>query len=239
MLNKLKKKIYINIMNIIIDNRERDLIKICNENNEKIILKNLDLGDIVYEKDNEIIYIIERKTFNDLGASIKDGRYKEQKINLLENNNNNIYYIIEGDIKNCDTLNKKALLGSIINMIFRDNIKIIYSININQTYDIIKQIREKYNIGKFKKNEKKTNYVSCVKINKKENMDKKTCNIIQLASIPGVSKNIASIIIEKYDTINNLIEELKKNDQYLLEKLKIGKRSIGKVLSKKIYDYLI
>ena len=41
-------------MNIIIDNRERDLIKICNENNENIILRNL--GDIVYEENNEIIY---------------------------------------------------------------------------------------------------------------------------------------------------------------------------------------
>ena len=94
-------------MNIIIDNRERDLIKLFNENNNDIILKNLEIGDIVYKKDEEVIYIVERKTFNDLGASINDGRYKEQKIRLLYNSNGNLFYIIEGNMSECKTLNKK------------------------------------------------------------------------------------------------------------------------------------
>jgi len=226
-------------MNIILDNRERDLIKLCNNNNIEITCKNLDIGDIIFEENNENIYIIERKTFDDLGASIKDGRYKEQKIRLLENNNNNVYYIIEGNIKFCKTLNKKALLGSLINMIFRDNIKIIFSIDLNQTYEILLQIKDKYNSGKFIKNKNDSNYVSSIKLNKKDNLDKKTCNIIQLATIPGVSKNIASVILEKYENLNNLIKEYEINGENILEKISLGKRNIGKVLSKKIYDYLI
>lgn len=227
-------------MEIIIDNRENSLIKLLEENKEVFIKKNLEIGDIQFIENDKLIYIVERKTINDLGASIKDGRYKEQKMRLLSNHSNNIYYIIEGNIDDCNTLNRKALLGSIINMSFRDNIKVISSNNIKDTYDIILQIRRKYDEGKFKKIENSTdNYVSSIKMNKKENMSKELCNIVQLATIPGVSQKISKIILEKYGSMSNLIEEYKKTDNLLLANISLGKRKIGKVLSIKIYDYLI
>ena len=136
-------------MDIIIDNRENEIIKLLEKENFNFIKSNLELGDIQFKDNDDIIYIIERKTVNDLGASIKDGRYKEQKIRLLSNNNNNIYYIIEGNINYCETLSTKAILGSIINMIFRDNIKIIYSKDIKQTLDIIIQIKNKFESNKL------------------------------------------------------------------------------------------
>lgn len=228
------------MMEIIIDNRENSLIKLLEENKIVFIKKNLEIGDIQFIENNKIIYILERKTINDLGASIKDGRYKEQKMRLLSNHTDNIYYIIEGNIDECNTLNRKALLGSIINMSFRDNIKVISSNNIKDTYDIIIQIQKKYNDGKFKKIETtQDNYISSIKTNKKENMNKELCNIIQLATIPGVSQNISKIIMEKYGTLSNLIEEYKKTDNLLLSDISLGKRKIGKVLSIKIYDYLV
>tara|TARA_Y100000389_G_C17413852_1_gene492530 strand:+ start:710 stop:1393 length:684 start_codon:yes stop_codon:yes gene_type:complete len=227
-------------MELIIDNREKYLIELLQQNNIIFTLLNLDIGDIQYKDNNELIYIIERKTVDDLGASITDGRYKEQKSRLLANNKNNIYYIIEGDITECKTLSKKAILGSIVNMIFRDNIKIIYSKDIKQTLDIVIQIQKKYNEGKFKKIENtEESYISSIKIKKKDNMNKNMCNIIQLATIPGVSKNISTIILEKYNTLNNLIEEFKKNDENMLKTLNIGKKTIGAVLSKRIYEYLL
>ena len=143
----------------------------------------------------------------------------------------------------CTTLNQKALLGSIVNMTFRDNIKLIFSSDINQTYKILVQIKDKFNSGKFSKIVNETNnnnnYVSSIKLNKKENMTKLNCNIIQLATIPGVSKNMSSIILEMYNTIDKLIEEYKKNGEDMLGELSMGKRKLGKVLSKKIYDILI
>ena len=230
-------------MEIYVDNRERDLIKLFNENNNDITLKNLEIGDILYKKDEEVIYIVERKTFNDLGASINDGRYKEQKIRLLSNSNGNLFYILEGNMSKCTTLNQKALLGSIVNMTFRDNIKLIFSSDINQTYKILVQIKDKFNSGKFSKivgeSNDNNNYVSSIKLNKKENMTKLNCNIIQLATIPGVSKNMSSIILEKYNTIDKLIEEYKKEGENMLGELSMGKRKLGKILSKKIYDILI
>ena len=160
-------------MELIIDNRENSLIKLLEENNINFE-KNLEIGDIQFIENDKLIYIIERKTVNDLGASIKDGRYKEQKMSLLANNTGNIYYIIEGNIDDCNTLNRKALLGSIINMIFRDNIKIINSNNVLDTYNIIIQIQTKYNDGKFKQIENnKDSYISSIKTNKKRKYEQK------------------------------------------------------------------
>ena len=120
---------------------------------------------------------------------------------LLSNSNGNVFYILEGNMDNCNTLNNKALLGSIINMTFRDNIKLIFSSDLNQTYKILLQIKEKFDNGKFNKitNEDKNNYTSSIKLNKKENMTKLNCNIIQLATIPGVSKNVSTIILQNYN----------------------------------------
>ena len=67
------------------------------------------------------------------------------------------------------------------------------------------------------------------------------CN--QLSQIPSVSTRISSSIIDKYLSIENLINEYNKiellDDKYnMLSDLKINNRKIGKKLSKKIYNYL-
>ena len=70
-------------MIIKIDNREQRLLyEINNREIPKdctVICKKLELGDVVIcdNNDNEIL-IIERKTLKDLGASIKDVRFKEK-----------------------------------------------------------------------------------------------------------------------------------------------------------------
>ena len=64
-------------------------------------------------------------------------------------------------------------------------------------------------------------------------MTKLNCNIIQLATIPGVSKNMSSIILENYNTIDKLIEGYKVHGEDMLAELSMGKRKLGKILSKK------
>ena len=41
-------------------------------------------------------FIVERKTADDLAASIVDGRYEEQKVRLKNCGINNVIYLIEG-----------------------------------------------------------------------------------------------------------------------------------------------
>ena len=66
----------------------------------KVVTENLPLGDFIISDEKEDKLIIERKTINDLLASIKDGRYDEQsyRLNGLNHHNHNIIYLIEGDV---------------------------------------------------------------------------------------------------------------------------------------------
>jgi len=106
-------------VSIIIDNRETKLYTNLNERDldiykDKIIIekRQLDIGDI-HINFNDITYIYERKTVNDLLSSVKDGRYKEQKHRLLASSTNN-NYIIEGDtITSHKNFSNQKLLTSI------------------------------------------------------------------------------------------------------------------------------
>ena len=84
-------------MSIIITPGETKLIEAFKDQNYNVIIENLLVGDIHIRKDDKTVYILERKAGSDLDASIKDGRYKEQKSRLFETGipRKNIIYIIE------------------------------------------------------------------------------------------------------------------------------------------------
>ena len=125
-------------MKIIIDKRERGILDIIKDIDDiEYEEKMLDIGDIQIINDvNEIEYLIERKTINDLMSSIIDGRYKEQKTRILENiDKSKFIYLIEmtGYVKKYE----KMINGFLLNNIFRDNITIIYSFNIQHSINLI------------------------------------------------------------------------------------------------------
>ena len=138
----------------IIDNREGKLIELIKNTQSFTIpyeLKSLQIGDIIISNNkypNKSI-IIERKCVQDMLASIKDGRYKEQKIRLQaekcnSNGNKLICYLIEGfsqDVRY--PAEKKVFHGSIISSIFRDEIPLIRSMSLNETLEIIIRIHDR------------------------------------------------------------------------------------------------
>ena len=85
-------------------------------------------------------------------CSIKDGRYKEQKLRLqaevnnAQSNSKRICYLLEGIISDLRLPNDKTLLyGSIVSSTFRDNIPLLRTNNLNETLDIITRIHDRMN----------------------------------------------------------------------------------------------
>ena len=68
-------------------------------------MENLPLGDFIINDGLNDLIIVERKSINDLLASIKDGRYEEQsyRLNGINHPNHNITYLIEGNISNTNS----------------------------------------------------------------------------------------------------------------------------------------
>jgi crossover junction endonuclease MUS81 len=140
---------------IILDIRETKLIELFNSINNILYKKEaLPIGDIIIQHiHNKVTYeiILERKCVTDMVASIKDGRYKEQKLRLLaERNNSNIIrkvkiaYLVEGTSSECrNSQDKIMLLGSVISSIFRDDIPILRTISLQETSELIIRLYER------------------------------------------------------------------------------------------------
>uniref|UniRef100_A0A6C0J4Z5 ERCC4 domain-containing protein n=1 Tax=viral metagenome TaxID=1070528 RepID=A0A6C0J4Z5_9ZZZZ len=246
-------------LEVILDNREHSLItEILSRDLDKykeyidIKKEQLDLADVQIKYKN-IFYVFERKTPTDLISSIKDGRYKEQKIRLLSNVPiSNITYIIEGDtVVSHNKYNANILHGSYLHTMFRDNIRIIYTKNISETASFIMILCGKLldNPDKFLNpsrvaidiDNNQGSYIDCLKLKQKKiaNIDINTCYIMQLSQIPNISSVIAKNIAAIYPTYRELIyaldnikdEENNKKRVILLTSIpKIGKEKALSIL---------
>ena len=109
-------------MEIIFDERETTLYDKCVEMLSKfgkdirISKKVLPLGDILLQDTQEnILFMIERKSLNDLIASIKDGRYEEQSYRLIHGSElapGRIMYLVEGMFSQVRNPQEKKMIYS-------------------------------------------------------------------------------------------------------------------------------
>ena len=255
-------------MLIKIDIRESSLYEkcnnmLCNFNNIKLELQPLHIGDIIIcTDDGEELVLIERKTLNDLASSIKDGRYKEQGYRLdgMPQHNHYIYYLVEGSLQSYNPgkarLERKALLSSFISITHFKGFSIHRTDNVMESAEWIlayanKIQKEKlvpyYNVinnanNNSRPDKKAMDYVNVVTKVKMDNITKDNIGAIMLSQIPRVRSTIAIAVMEKYNTIYELIIELKENPK-ILEDIKLetnGKfRKISKTATSKIYNFLI
>lgn len=249
-----------NIYNIIIDTHEHKIIEMYKK--DYIIVKQIEIGDIQIIKttketdpntgietfNKKIELIIERKTYSDLYSSIMGGRYKEQKARLESYTNYDdtkpiLVYLIEGDLTfetdnhiNYDIIDS-ALLGTSI----RDNYKIIYSNDILHTIKLIDKIYNKIEEYLNPDIKKEKNYLSTIKLCKKDNLTPNKCYIMQLACIPNLSTNMAEHITKVYPTMLSLVNSIKDNEKAtinIIKDIKINNRKIGPVMAQKLVKYL-
>ena len=250
----------------IIDSLE--FINNSSKNKITIEIKSLDLGDFVlYDEINEqAIIIIERKSLADLEASIKDGRYNEQSYRLSQNTlaNHNIYYLIEGSIINYKNKSfKNTLYSSLFSLSYFKGFSVFNSLNAVESAEIIysfvnKFLREKDKVGYYcnnnsvsnneelEKNEdlkienKEDNYLANIKNTKKSNITRENIDILMLMQVPGVSITSATTIMNTHKTINNLVNNLTK-DETCLDSLKTenNNRKISKNIIASIKLYLL
>jgi len=249
-----------NQIELIIDMRERELeIELDKSKSIRFKVEQLDLGDIVFRKGTDVILIIERKTVNDLKASICDGRGREQKARLLNSgiHRDRVMYLIEGNLdKSLDSkvsgLPVSTLVGSLINTQLRDNIKVYKTASIRETGEFIVKLLDKLNKDGddyFREGEQKisaSEYSATLKKKKKANMTVEVWFISQLALIPQVTEKISEVIVEKYKNVMVLLEEYNKTPEHLKVKLLAdlkysisnGKeRRIGDKISERIYKF--
>tara|TARA_Y100000022_G_C13230719_1_gene367195 strand:- start:526 stop:1368 length:843 start_codon:yes stop_codon:yes gene_type:complete len=143
-------------MKIIIDEREKQLYETCysillgKSTASHIILSKevLPLGDILLRTDDDKdVLLIERKTFSDLFASIKDGRYEEQSYRLLHSSQimpHSIIYLIEGVLSQLHTpLEKKVLYSTMTSLNYFKGFSVHRSSGVRESAEWLLQMGEK------------------------------------------------------------------------------------------------
>lgn len=242
-------------MKLVIDDREHGLRTLLREQSIEHDVEMLDLGDIVFrDDDGTIIFIIERKTVNDLKASICDGRHREQKARLMNCgiDKARIMYLIEGDIskglnESISGVSVSILLGSIINTQLRDGIKVYRTSSMSETATFIHRMSQKMSNDLFEKScdtGTDVGYAAALKVKKRDNITPNVWFIKQLSLVPGITEKIASVVVADYPCVKDLIlayentEEEKRS--LLLSDLKYpiagGKtRRIGNKVSERIF----
>jgi len=242
---------------ITVDYREKGLIELIKANPDinlgTVQYENLDVADIIIYFNGAIVYLIERKTWTDLAASIKDGRYRSQKLRLIRHaldnklNRSAILYLLEGKQPRVGVngLSGSILQSACVNMQTRDGFRICHTANIGDTYIFLQKVCKCLMQHGFHQDRVQCDIISIeekviksqITIKKKNNLTPQNIYIHQLSVIPGVSTKTALAISQNYKSMSTLIGAF-LNKPELLSDINIGKRRIGKKLSERIYNSL-
>ena len=191
-------------MKIIIDERETALYDLCPKTGKIAIEKKvLNLGDIIFTNDDEtsIYVVIERKSFRDLLASIKDGRYAEQSYRLSNcfPETHNTIYLLEGMFSTLPREeDKKLVISCMASLNYFKGFSVMRTVSIAETAQHIVYMAEK--IDKEIKSGKTAKYsgiksqiISTISENKMINVEVESNEgILNAVPLNGVPTNTVS-----------------------------------------------
>lgn len=229
-------------------------------------VRHLKIGDFTWitkckytNKELVLPYIVERKRLDDLSASIKDGRFHEQKFRLKQSGIQNLLYIIEDHDKIIRTgIPLSTLLQAAVNSLVQDDLIVKYTDSHQDTMSylatltsILHKIYAKKNLIEHKKENLVPTDVSSDTVllmnfeefnkaaSKLKNFNVRQMFVRQLLQLKGMSVDKALAIVECYPTPLMLINALHTSDygQALIANIQYGlqKRQIGPALSKTVY----
>ena len=260
-------------MKVIVDDREHSLMEhlsmLFTTNNQlsfSLEKQTLTLGDVVLSRcspDSGEFCIIERKSLQDLLASIKDGRYEEQSHRLTHASacpNHRIIYVIEGLMSALRTpQEKKMVYSAITSLNLYKGFSVLRTSTVNETAVLIYSMMDKivrnekkgilmYDTSRFSNTTDETsianeqrepqNYCNVVKKVKKDNITPENIGEIIISQIPGVSSITAIAIMKNFNSFIHLIESL-QNNPTCLENLTITTNEKTRKISKKVLQNIV
>lgn len=233
---------------LVIDKREHAVLSLGVLTNAEA--QQLEIGDFVITTDDgRVIMAIERKTLPDLSASIKDGRYVEQKCRAMSVLGFGKYaYICEvGDKFEWSHVNgcaeDKQVRSAIMSTMVRDGVPVFFSRDVADTCALVRNLFEKvvekgdgYVRGVAGASPDSAVYKTCFKKRGDNAKDPRTVAELQLSQIPGVSVNNAVAVLDAFGagTLPALIDALRGDTQArkkLMAVEGVGKKKVEALLA--------
>lgn len=243
-----------------IDIREEELIKAMaayttlSDEGWYIVPERLDIGDIAFQVESGdlsgVRVVLERKTAADLGASQKDGRYREQRARLysLRGSGVAIGYIVEAPAWSpslsrswcLGAFNEVHLQQAIVRLQFRHSIPVFHTMCLADTIAYIRRIAKLLaaDPAVFQSAAAKTTaeaaaaYTAEIHVKKADNNTPERVLYAMLMAIPGVGKTAADAMITACGgsftaLVGKTVDELAA--------IPLGKRKLGGALAAVVY----
>jgi crossover junction endonuclease MUS81 len=256
-------------LQIVVDCREDALLNRMNAVEGLCIeSKSLPIADIAFivPATGQDLLLFERKTLQDLLASIKDGRYEEQSHRLLHSTGvppHHIVYVLEGLMSQLKSdAERNLVFSTITSLSYFKGFSVFRTSTVQETADLLVAMSRKIekdlqkgrrsfhlqthlvaNAVQHSDPSENTNaYSQFVKKVKKENITQTNIAEIMLSQIPGISASSAAEILAHYDgSILRVIEECSTETpfQHVVLKSVNGKtRKLGSNVREALVKYL-
>lgn len=237
-------------MNIKVDVRERAFIEVCQTKIAQyphitMEIVQLSLGDMEIYYNDDLLFVWERKTFSDLLASIKDGRYTEQSHRLIHNYGpSKVVYLIEGIMTQLPPEDKKKVISTMTSLSLHKNFHVWRSVHVQDSVDCFLMVCDKLYrdaINGRSNTETPRDYCDSIKKVKKENITPENIGEIFLCQIPDVSNTSAKAIMQHVNGDFSQISVILREKPNALDDIKIGTtkpRKISKKVIENVKKYL-
>jgi len=223
-----------------VDQREGKCKEFFDEQKIECTLEVLEHGDFqICNAEGIVQFLFERKTVEDLLASIKDGRYKNQKARCLGiYKNTQIYYIIEGTVsyKPSSIASQKVVQGAVINTLLRDKIGVFITKSVEETCQLLISIFTRYKTEPEKYGIYAANVEQVEVVQSSSDASPQKVFKSMLCQIPYINEKSAIELISRFGSFKAMLAELgDKSEEERLETLNAIKVN-GRKMSKRIAE---
>ncbi|KAF8077344.1 hypothetical protein N665_1044s0004 [Sinapis alba] len=212
---------------LILDDREQFATKgsrsrkivdyICSEFKIKIEVRRLPVGDCIWIARHKCLgteyvldFIVERKNIDDLRSSIRDNRYRDQKLRLQRSGLKKLIYIIEGDPNQSDAA--ESIKTACFTTEILDGFDVLRTSGLGETLrkygHLTKSIHQYYKSLVNDDDQNKATYPCYDSFVKRcQDLDKMTISdvfAIQLMQVPQVTEEVAIAVLDMYPTLISL-----------------------------------
>ena len=213
-------------MALSLDYREKELINQLQCLRPRVA--SLPVGDAVCTHGDNPVWVMERKTADDLAHSLRDGRWADQTARLLNGGYPFVYFVIEGDLS-ATNLPHASLLGAYVNAELREHSTCFRTACVEETGMVIQQLVRKIGAP--------PGVPSGIQPTSKRKRDEETVWVRQLMCIPSISERIARLLLKHFVNLRALQEALEDTDNF--PKIRLDDRTcIGKTRIKTLPRYL-
>ena len=224
-----------------VDTRERELIPLLGWPT-----RSLPVGDFWIGLSGEDVHpgglVIERKSTNDLEASILDGRYREQRTRLTtycQQHGARPLYIIEGSMDRIwGKLSQETLQKYLNRLMLRYGVPVIHTDSVEGTAALCRTLADQISAEKgvfCTTDPAAVSYSSTVKVVKQGNMNAKQFALCTLQSCPGVSSAMADAVLA---SLGGTLTSVFEAEEAAIAAVIVGKRKVGPVVAKRLWGLL-